>query len=340
METDNGLDVSVGYEAVTVEAPSRLHLGFVDLNGSLGRRFGSLGLGLEGIATRVKAERASSLQVEGPEAERVESVVRALGEVVGFEPLVNIQVTKAIPPHIGLGSGTQVALAVGMALKRLLGWDLSLQEISEITERGARSGMGMGAFCKGGFFVDGGKGVQGTPPPILAREPFPSCWRVLLVFDDEAQGLHGKAEKEAFDALPPFPEDKAGHLARLVLMRILPALQEWDIESFGRGIGELQAVLGEYFAPAQGGTFISPRVAEVMHWLEGQGIRGVGQSSWGPTAFAFFGDARQAERFQKAIGERFREVPGLRTEVLSAARSGAWVREYAGNGTQQRATVL
>jgi len=189
--------------------------------------------------------------------------------------------------------------------------------------------MGVGAFCEGGFFVDGGKGPRETPPPIVARAPFPDSWRLLLVFDEEGQGLHGTAEREAFEQLPAFPEADAGHLARLVLMRILPALREWDLDGFGRGLGELQAVLGDYFAPAQGGRFTSPRVAGVMEWLQEQGVTGVGQSSWGPTAFAVFGDARQAHRFQQAVRERFRDCPSLRTEVRAAARTGAWIREYA-----------
>ena len=47
-------------QSVMVEAPARLHLGFMDLNGATGRRFGSLGLALDGFSTRIYAERAES----------------------------------------------------------------------------------------------------------------------------------------------------------------------------------------------------------------------------------------------------------------------------------------
>lgn len=312
-----------GMGSLTVEAPARLHLGFVDLNGSLGRRFGSLGLGLEGIATQVTVTRAREPRVFGPESERVKRVIQTLWEHVGRVPEAQVQVTRTIPPHVGLGSGTQLALAVGVALNRLLGWGLSVEEIAGITDRGARSGMGVGAFKEGGFFLDGGKGPEGALPPILARIPFPGNWRVLLVLDEQGQGIHGQAEKEAFAGLPPFPEAEAAHLARLVLMRILPALQEQDVIGFGSGLGELQAILGDYFAPAQGGRFTSTKVAEVMDWLQDQGIVGVGQSSWGPTGFAVVGDPGEALRLQHAIGERFSDRQGLSTRVLEGTRSGA-----------------
>ncbi|MGH6945016.1 MAG: beta-ribofuranosylaminobenzene 5'-phosphate synthase family protein, partial [Geminicoccaceae bacterium] len=48
--------------AVTVCAPARLHLGFLDLHGGLGRRFGSIGLTLEDIATRLRATPAGETQ--------------------------------------------------------------------------------------------------------------------------------------------------------------------------------------------------------------------------------------------------------------------------------------
>ncbi|MFA9461193.1 beta-ribofuranosylaminobenzene 5'-phosphate synthase family protein [Thiohalorhabdus methylotrophus] len=333
MDSEVALEASGGRAVVSVEAPARLHMGFVDLNGSLGRRFGSLGLSLDGITTQVKAARSSGgLSVDGPEARRVERVARTLGEYVGSPPAADIRVTKAIPPHIGLGSGTQMALAVGMALNRLLGWGLTIEEIASVTDRGARSGMGVGAFCEPGFFVDGGKGSGDAPPPIVARAPFPESWRLLLVYDEAGQGLHGKGEKEAFETLLAFPEADAGHLARLILMRILPALKDEDVDAFGMGVGELQAIIGDYFAPAQGGRYTSPKVAEAMGWLQEQGVAGVGQSSWGPTGFAVFGDARQATRYQQALQERFKGVEGLQTQVLAGARSGALIQEHPGSG--------
>jgi predicted sugar kinase len=51
--------------AITVEAPGRLHMGFLDPNGSLGRAFGSVGVVIEGCGTRVTARPADDAQIEG-----------------------------------------------------------------------------------------------------------------------------------------------------------------------------------------------------------------------------------------------------------------------------------
>src|SRR5215813_14262185 len=100
---------------VSVTAPARLHLGFVDLNGGLGRRFGSLGIALAAPSTRVVARRHDGLAADGPEADRVLAHLRRLAGRFDLGGSVRVTVEQAIPAHAGLGSGTQLALAVGAA---------------------------------------------------------------------------------------------------------------------------------------------------------------------------------------------------------------------------------
>src|ERR1700744_921120 len=50
---------------VMVDAPARLHLGFLDPNASLGRAFGSLGLVIDSAGTQVEARRAAHDRIEG-----------------------------------------------------------------------------------------------------------------------------------------------------------------------------------------------------------------------------------------------------------------------------------
>jgi beta-ribofuranosylaminobenzene 5'-phosphate synthase len=47
--------------AVRVVAPARLHLGFLDLHGGLGRKFGSLGVTLDEPRTALTVRRAETL---------------------------------------------------------------------------------------------------------------------------------------------------------------------------------------------------------------------------------------------------------------------------------------
>jgi beta-ribofuranosylaminobenzene 5'-phosphate synthase len=315
--------------ALQVRAPARLHMGFVDLDGSLGRRFGSVGLTLEGLNTTLQIRPAAQLEVSGHDAERARRYAATICERFNLPP-ARIDITGAIPSHSGLGSGTQLALAVGMALARLHGLKLSSRDVAGLLDRGARSGIGIGSFDGGGFIVDGGRGALDAPPPIVVQMPFPAEWRMVLIFDHACRGLHGAAEKEAFRVLPPYKAGLADRLSRLVLMRALPALAERDIDMFGAAINELQQCVGDYFAPAQGGRYTSALVSSVAEHLAGLGAACIGQSSWGPTGFALAASEADANAMVAAARTRFAQAEGLELMVCAARNEGAQWTELPG----------
>jgi beta-ribofuranosylaminobenzene 5'-phosphate synthase len=76
-------------------------------------------------------------------------------------------------------------------------------------------------------------------------------------------------------------------LCRLVLLDLLPAVIEHDLNTFGEALTELQERVGACFAPAQGGLFASTASAEIVAELSRLSLIGAGQSSWGPTLYAF-----------------------------------------------------
>jgi beta-ribofuranosylaminobenzene 5'-phosphate synthase len=291
---------------VGVTAPARLHLGFLDLEGGLGRRFGSLGLTLEGLSTRLLMMPANKLAVEGTaaELERARAMLDRLARAWDLPPL-GVVIEQVIPAHAGLGSGTQLALALGVGAARLAGLSVAPRAVAQFLQRGGRSGIGIGAFEQGGFILDGGRGEDGQPPPLTSRLAFPDEWRLLLIFDPAYEGLHGAGEDHAFRRLPAYPEELAGRLCRLVLMQLLPGIATADLGAVGSAVGEIQRRVGDYFAPAQSGRFTSPAVSEVLAWLEAEGVTGLGQSSWGPTGFAILADDAQATALRGVVERRF-----------------------------------
>lgn len=313
------------FPSVTVTAPARLHLGFVDLNGDLGRRFGSLGLALDQPACEVHASAADEVLAHGPQAERAAAFARHSLAHLGLDQGVNLTIRQAIPEHAGLGSGTQLALAVGSAVARLYSRAWPPRLIAHELQRGARSGIGLGAFDQGGFVLDGGRGEAEQPPPLIARLDFPRHWRLLLIFDPTFQGLHGQAEKQAFARLPAFPADAAARLCRLTLMQLLPALAEADAGRFAAAISRLQAEVGDHFAPAQGGRYASAKVARALAWCQAQGVVGVGQSSWGPTGFALLDSELAAHALMRAARDTLADA-GLSFLVCAGRNQGAEIR--------------
>ncbi len=312
---------------VYVEASARLHLGFLDLEGGLGRRFGSVGLTLDGIATKIIARPSDQLKVTGDPSGRVQKYVEKFVAYKGLSNCFEIEVVEQILDHSGLGSGTQLAIAVGTAISRLFEIECSSSEIAVLSNRGARSGIGIGAFDYGGFLVDAGRNSDSKVPPIISRLEFPSNWRAILTFDQGQRGLHGQDEDASFAALPDFSSQTAEELCRLVLMQILPAVSEQNIEVFNLGIYKLQKCIGEYFASAQGGRYTSPAVADANNFLESLGIKGVGQSSWGPTGFAFVDSETNAHLMLRKLQSKFGENKDLSFKIVSGKNVGALVKD-------------
>ncbi|WP_019903811.1 beta-ribofuranosylaminobenzene 5'-phosphate synthase family protein [Methylobacterium sp. 77] len=306
--------------AVRVHAPARLHFGFLDLHGGLGRRFGSIGLAVDAPSIDLTARPAATLQVEGFEAKRARAYAEAAASHLGIETHAAIHVEEAIPAHAGFGSGTQLALSVAAALAALDGRPFSPDAFADALDRGNRSGVGLAAFTQGGFIVDGGRDASNGPPPLIARLAYPDAWRIVLILDEGMTGVHGTREVEAFRDLPRFPEAQAAEICRIVLMQVLPAVAIAEPDGYGAGITTIQRLIGDHFAPHQGGRYASPAVAEVLAAIAAQGVAGYGQSSWGPTGFALVASEAEAQALKASL-----ERPGLRFVITRGRNSGASV---------------
>lgn len=325
-----------GERGITVEAPARLHLGFLDPSASLGRRFASLGLVIDGFPTRLSVAPAKANEVVAEpgcsvcDRARLERHLETLQRVSGLVEPVVLRLHQAPAAHAGFGSGTQLALAVGRAFSEFHGLDLPTRSIAAMLGRGERSGVGIAGFDQGGLLLDGGPGRNGSAAPLLARVPFPSAWRVVLVLDGRLDGLCGSAERLAMEGLPAFPRELAADLCQQVLMRILPGAIEQDFEPFAEGVSTIQSLIGAYFAPAQGGSmYTSAAVATVLDWMRPRYCAGIGQSSWGPTGFMITRNADEAESAIAAARAAGVVDPALRLMVVAANNRGALVRSNA-----------
>lgn len=314
--------MKISERKVSVVAPARLHMGFLDLSGSLGRNFGSIGVALNEIATRLSVTFSDELIVNGPSSKRAEKCIKLICEERNVSSQLQIEIESAIPEHVGLGSGTQMSLAIGAGLNAFYDLGLTIREIAQLTDRGMRSGIGIGVFEQGGLVVDGGRGEQTITPPVISHMDIPDHWRFILVFDERGKGLHGKQELEAFKELAPFPRQEAERLSYLLLMQGLPAIAEQNIELFGDVITQLQRSVGEHFASAQGGVFTSKEVSVVMTWLEQQGAVAIGQTSWGPTGFCAVSHIKKADSLVAEMRHKFSNYSHLSFVSVSARKGG------------------
>lgn len=283
---------------IQITTPSRLHFSLIDLNGKLGRIDGGFGLAIKKPYFQIIAESSSDIFVESHTyQERATEIVRRLQNLYTI-PGINLRIVNEIPNHSGFGSGTQLSLAIATAVNNLYKLDLSLLELANAVGRGGTSGIGVAAFETGGFILDGGhqypeqkasflpSAAVGdiAPPPILARYTFPS-WPLLIVIPNCTK-IYGEAELELFRTLCPQPESVAPKLSHLLLLKILPAVLEDDIVSFGNALNSIQNFgWKKVEIDAQG-----IELQQTLEFLQCNGALGAGVSSWGPAICAISDD--------------------------------------------------
>ena len=117
-------------------------MGFIDLSGSLDRHFGSIGVALNEYVTHLSIATAEQRQISGPSAKRADKCLTLMCEALKVSDQLAITIHSAIPEHVGLGSGTQMSLAIGSALNAYYQLNLTVRDIAALMERGLRSGIG------------------------------------------------------------------------------------------------------------------------------------------------------------------------------------------------------
>jgi beta-ribofuranosylaminobenzene 5'-phosphate synthase len=318
---------------VYIKTPARLHMGLIDLNGEMGRMFGGLGVGINQPNVILEAEPSKKLSITGKETELVASLAKRFFDTYHTKTNVTINVKEAIPLHMGLGSGTQLAIAVATALAKVFHVQASTQELALAMGRVRRTGVGTAIFQKGGFVVDGGKSIQtgACPPekfpPLIFRQEFPNDWRFIVAMPNVNKGLASKEETSAFSKMRPMSAEEAGKICRLTMMKLLPALAEHDIESFGDALTRIQIVIGDYFAPAQGGTYSSSASAECIEVMQKLGAHGVGQSSWGPALYGVV-KKEEAKQVLKETKIYLKRTVGGDAFVAKANNKGVTIKLY------------
>ena len=314
---------------VIVTTPSRLHFALIDLNGSLGRVDGGVGLSLARPCFQIIATPSMNVQIVASKSasflSRAEEIIKILKSKYNFNG-IRIEIVQSIPAHTGLGSGTQLSLGIASAICALYDIHLNIEETALLVGRGGTSGIGVAAFRHGGFIVDGGhrfpaqkssflpSSASGNvaPPPVLFRQNFPD-WPVLIVIPN-CRHISDTEEVRLFTTLCPMPQITAQKLSHLILMKLLPALVENDLIGFGETINRIQEIGWKKIeVDAQG-----PIVQKTMDFLRNNGAVGVGLSSWGPALYALGEDL---ESLQEKTLEFLARLPDGGTCFITKANN-------------------
>jgi beta-ribofuranosylaminobenzene 5'-phosphate synthase len=311
--------------AVEIRTPARLHLGMFSFGVAGSRSFGGVGVMVDRPGVHLRIRRANRLEARGPHAERTVRFARSCMEAWNLGDVgCSIEMVSAPGGHVGLGSGTQIGLAVAAGMRQLFqrpvgghsepavahpaqepldasehDWLFDIPEsiaLARVVGRGRRSSVGVYGFSRGGLIVESGRLLPGGGAadddatrefsPMIARVRLPASWRCVVIVARDSVGLSGPAEREAFGRLPSVPATITSELARIAVLELLPAAVEGKFMEFAAAVRRYGEIAGEPFAQASSRLPHAAATAQLLELLQELGIEGAAQSSWGPTVMA------------------------------------------------------
>lgn len=322
-------------KSLTIRTPSRLHLGLIDMNGSTGRVDGGAGITLNDPGFEITFTTSESLSINAPDPDITHKITSLISRLYGTAtelPPVKITVHKSIPFHAGLGSGTQLALALVSGISYINGEALDSEALIQRTGRGGTSGIGVRAFTDGGLIVDAGHrfgegrakssftpsaaspGVK--PAPLIGRYEFPKDWNIILALPNCLTGSEGEAEKEIFKRCCPVPLDEVRILSHLVMMKLIPSVLEHDLDEFGDAVN----MLSEYGFKRCELDLQPPIIRSLIQAMRESGAAGAGMSSFGPVVYGITDtDGRE---IQSAAEEIMQTISGGSTLITTGRNKG------------------
>lgn len=311
---------------IVVSAPSHVHMGNPDLNGSYGRLYGTLGLALD--TPRVVVEASSG---QGCGCRRSDAL-DAYARIVSFYGCsARVRVVEEIPEHVGLGSTTTLFLSIARAVHELCrpGEPFDASSWAVRLGRSTVSGLGLYSFLYGGLLFDAGfTPGKNRPPPLLFRAEPPGWMKLVVALPRRPVARIRelkRREDEILSSMPPMDPAVADKLSRMLLMGILGNIADGNWSLAGQYITEFNRSLGDYWKGPQEAVYCCEESERLIDFFESKGAIFVGQSSWGPTVYAAFRDDR-VHRVAVEARSLLDELGGGDLWVTSPASTGALVR--------------
>ena len=316
---------------VRITTPCRIHLSLIDENGYTGRIDGGFGLMLNRPNVVLEATNsADEFQIECHRyyRESIEVINENASKIFKAFNISNknfhFNLKKYYPSHVGLGSKTQLALAIATAIIKLKkkNNNLSIQKLTKIVERGGTSGIGWRGFETGGFIIDAGhdfgKGKEkesflpssastsANPALTVLRYPIPDNWRFVLAIPNVKKGAYGDEEISIFQKHAPIPKEEVNEVSHQILMKVIPGILKRDLECFGEGLKRIQSIGFKKIEI----DLQHDIVKDLLILLEEFGVKAFGMTSFGPSVIGVTETDSEANELFKQVQKHLRNIGG------------------------------
>ncbi|MBY8988118.1 MAG: GHMP kinase [Candidatus Lokiarchaeota archaeon] len=315
---------------IRVTTPCRIHLSLIDENGYTGRVDGGIGLMLDRPNVIFEAtNHAEEFKIEAHKyyRESIEVINEQASKIFKAFNISNknfhFNLKRYFPSHVGLGSKTQLSLAIALAITKLKNiTHSSLESLTRLVDRGGTSGIGWRGFEKGGFIVDAGhefgKGKEketflpssaskeANPALTILRYPIPEHWRFVLVIPNVKKGAYGDEEISIFQSHAPIPKVEVNEVSHQILMKIVPGIIKKDLECFGEGLKRIQNIGFKKIEI----SLQHEIVKNTLTFFEEYGVKAFGMSSFGPSVIGIVESDEEANKLLKDVQMRLNIIGG------------------------------
>ena len=315
---------------IRITTPCRIHLSLIDENGYTGRVDGGIGLMLDRPNVIFEASNsAEEFKIEAHKyyRESIEVINEKASRIFKMYNINNknfhFNLRRYYPSHVGLGSKTQLSLAIATAITKLKNiTNVSTRDLTKLVERGGTSGIGWRGFEKGGFILDAGhdfgKGKEketflpssaskmADPALTILRYDIPEDWRFVLAIPNVKKGAYGDEEVSIFQTHAPIPKEEVNEVSHQILMKLIPGLLKNNLDCFGEGLKRIQKI---GFKKVEL-SLQHDIVKDLINFFEEYGLKAYGMSSFGPSVVGITQSEEEAANLLKEIQMKLKNVGG------------------------------
>ena len=316
---------------IEVGSPASLPLGLVKYENDAGSKVCLLGLTVQHPPIQIFAQAHSKLQITGARAAKgYEQAVRFL-QHHQLKHKAEIEIESTIPNLVGLGSEALMGLSIAKALAWIHNLPSEAQETMAFAEAlglGPQHALETWGFKQGGLLlVDTEPDTENTIPPLLRRHEIEhaekEAWAFVFYFPDVPEGTSETLEMDRWSGLLQAVPHLSGETGRLVDEELWPAVENDDIETFGKSLLTLHQMNEEALAKAGSSLSITDENQAILDVMRDNGAVAWGQNLTGLSFYGLIKGGQASRILRKKLRDHVGFFGGLILATIADNRGMA-----------------
>lgn len=326
--------------AIEIGTPASLLLGVVPIPTSSDGEpsYCWLGITVQHPPTHLVVKPHRKLVITGARADLAHQQARQFLTYRQLQIGGEIEIEWATPKFMGLGSAPMLGLSVARGLSQLaqLNDDTTLEEsgvwaLATALDLPDRDALAVWGFAQGGLLLVETQRQADAPFPQLLRRyelqhMTKTDWVFVLYFPRVSAGPSDDLEAERVTNLLQAAPYLGADTTHVVLERMLPAVEQDDIETFAQGLMELQAQNRTALAQIGAQPMLSEADEVLLQQMQSNGALAWGQLPGGRALFALVRSAQTSIMLRRTLYEQVGPYGGRLMATITDNRGCQLVR--------------